>query len=94
MLTRPPVLPSATAIGKVSISRAELRRLQRREQRNAWQKTYRERARDGVAVAPTPYTVDVISFLIRTKWLDPKHEHDRREIGAAIGRMLADAAKG
>jgi hypothetical protein len=34
-----------------------------------------------------------IDFLVRTRWLADRDVHARDEVGAAIARMLADAAR-
>jgi hypothetical protein len=65
----------------------------RRTPRARWQADYRRRVRNGEGIAPVGYNTSVIEFLIRTHWLDPEHICDRHKIGAAIARMLADAAK-
>jgi hypothetical protein len=55
---------------------------------------YRRRLRDGCMVVPIEIDGELIDWLIAVRWLEPAKADDRREIGAAIRRMLADAARG
>jgi hypothetical protein len=65
----------------------------RRTRRARWQADYRQRQRNGEAVAPVPYGGAVVDFLISTKWLDQGQAADRHAVGAAIGRLMQDTAK-
>jgi hypothetical protein len=57
------------------------------------QKRHRRLVRDGLAVAPVCYSADVVEMLVRLHWLREADAGDRRKIGDAITRMLADTAK-
>jgi hypothetical protein len=65
----------------------------RREQRRLSMRRYRKNQADGVGIAPTPYDDVVLGYLIKLGWLSEGLSYDRREVGAAIGRLLADSAK-
>jgi len=55
---------------------------------------YLQRLRSGRAVALVEYDIDeVVSFLLDLGWLDLSNSEDRFEVGAALARMIADAAK-
>jgi hypothetical protein len=55
----------------------------RQRQRDYWQ-----RQRDGVGIAPAPYTAELIAFLIETHWLAERDAGDRCAIGCAIARAV------
>jgi hypothetical protein len=63
-----------------------------RDRRRDRQARYRQRARNGVAVAPVEFDGEVVEFLVRTDWLDPADVGDVRKVGAAISRSMHDAA--
>jgi hypothetical protein len=71
--------------GRKAARKRELRRLRTAR--------YRRNQAGGVAVAPVPYNGEILNFLVRTHWLDEHDAYDRREVGAAIGRLLAASAK-
>lgn len=58
----------------------------------ARQRRLRQRQRDGVVVAPVDVGPDLVEALIDLQWLSPGVSDNRRAIGDAIGRMLADMA--
>jgi hypothetical protein len=43
-------------------------------------------------VAPVEYSGAIIDLLVDLGWLDLAQSEDRAQIGAAISRMIADAA--
>jgi hypothetical protein len=45
------------------------------------------------SVALVRYTGAVLNMLIATRWLDESEAHNRRQVGEALARMAADAAK-
>ena len=53
---------------------------------------YRRRQASGVATCTVEYDADVVDFLVRTEWLGEREAVDRRQVGAAIARMLKDSA--
>jgi hypothetical protein len=65
----------------------------RRELRRLRTARYRRNQAGGLAVALVPYNGEILNFLVRTHWLDGDAAGDRRAVGAAIGRLLADSAK-
>ena len=55
---------------------------------------YLQRLRSGRAVALVEYDIDeMVSLLLDLGWLDLDKSEDRFEVGAALGRMIADAAR-
>jgi hypothetical protein len=54
---------------------------------------YRKNQAQGIGIAPTPYNGAIIDYLIRLRWLSEDVAGDRRAVGTAIGRLLADSAK-
>jgi hypothetical protein len=56
-------------------------------------KRYRERSHKGIAIAPVPVSCAILDLLLGTHWLEVGESENRQQIGAAIGRMLADTAK-
>jgi hypothetical protein len=67
------------------------RRARRREQA----RRARARERAGRIVPEMPdIGVEEVSLLITLRWLDEADATDRRKIGAAIAKMLAEAARG
>jgi hypothetical protein len=71
------------------LERQARRRLQKRQR----DRRHRHRRKCGQRIAPTPYDGEVLNFLIRTHWLDEAMAGDDREVGLAISRMIADAAR-
>ena len=59
----------------------------------ARRRRYRQRQRDGRAVAPVEFDAAVVDFLVRTAWLPPDEISDRSAVGKAIAAMLQDAAR-
>lgn len=53
----------------------------------------RNRQRRGAIVAPVEVSTDVIEVLLELRWLSDDASDDRRGIGGAIARMLADLAR-
>jgi hypothetical protein len=53
---------------------------------------YRERLRAGAVMVPIAVTPEILGLLIDTGWLSESESEDRRQIAAALGAMLADAA--
>jgi hypothetical protein len=77
------------------IARADARRRQRRARRaasNARTQRYRARIAAGAIIAPVTINHPIIDMLIDFGWLAIEVSEDRTEIGAAIGRFLADAS--
>jgi hypothetical protein len=62
-----------------------------RARRRAAQRRYRRRQRSGVMVLAVEVNAEVLDFVIRTAWA--KDGDGAAELGRAVGRMLADAAK-
>jgi hypothetical protein len=56
-------------------------------------KRHRRRVARHEATAVVVYGETTISFLLRTRWLSEAQAHDRKAVGEAIGRMVADAAR-
>jgi hypothetical protein len=54
---------------------------------------FRQRRRAGVAVAQVEYTAEVLDMLVRLHWLLDGEAADRDAVGAALTRMIADAAR-
>jgi hypothetical protein len=68
----------------------------RSRRRAAWARAARRRrarAKACEAVAGVTYTGAVLDLLVRTGWLDERAAGDRRAVGLAISRLLADSAK-
>jgi hypothetical protein len=63
-----------------------------RQRGNAATRRYREWLKIGQKVAPTPYSNEIVELLLDLGWLELAASEDRREVGAAIFRMLADTA--
>ena len=61
--------------------------------RRRLQKRQRDRRHRHRRIAPVPYDGEVLNFLIRTHWLSEELAGDDREVGLAISRMIADAAR-
>lgn len=78
MLTRPPI--------------RRRKRTASRERRRLAQREYRRRFDDGRFTVVVEIGADVVELLIASHWLD-RDCSDRAKIAAAIGRLLADAAK-
>jgi hypothetical protein len=53
----------------------------------------RRRERAGLARSQVEYSGDVLTMLIRLRWLDESEADDARKVGSAISRLLADTAK-
>ena len=53
---------------------------------------YRQRQAAGVMTCTVEYDGAVVDFLVRTEWLGEREAGDRRQVGAAVARMLADSA--
>ena len=70
-----------------------LERPPRRDRQREHQREYRRRQRAGEGVAPAPFTVAIVNFLIETKWLAETDAGDRAAIGKAMSAALANAAK-
>jgi hypothetical protein len=64
-----------------------------RENRRQRQRRHRERVRAGVAIAPTPYTDEIVDALVRWNRLGPAEAYSREEIGEAMFEALIDAAR-
>jgi hypothetical protein len=52
----------------------------------------RERQRAGLQIAPTPYDNSIVEFLLDYGWLELSLSEDREQVGAAISRMVKEAA--
>ena len=64
------------------------------DDRNAQrQRRYRQRVAKHQVVAPVPVDEAMINLVIKTNWLKERDARSRKAIGAAIARMLADAAR-
>jgi hypothetical protein len=70
-------------------SASEHKRQRRREQ----QRRHRQRQREGRRVYPVEIDGDVLDLLVRYGWLGDSAAGDDREVGCAVARLLADAAK-
>jgi hypothetical protein len=57
------------------------------------QKAYRERLKQHQLVALVPVNEAMVNFVIRTGWLSERDACKREQIGAAIARLLSDAAQ-
>jgi hypothetical protein len=55
-------------------------------------RAYRQRLRAGSIVVSVEVPLDVLELLLDLHWLSESESADRRQIGAAIASMLADAA--
>ena len=64
------------------------KRTRERELRRLRMVRYRENRAAGIAVAPTPYTTEVVDYLVRLRWLSQDAAGDPRAVRAAIGRAL------
>jgi hypothetical protein len=64
----------------------------KRRKANDRTRRYRRRLRRGEIVAPTPVTNPIVGLLLDLHWLEAAQSEDRRAIGKAIFRMLADAS--
>jgi hypothetical protein len=53
---------------------------------------YRERLRAGAVMVPIAVSPEILGLLIDTGWLSESESEDRRQIAAALGALLADAA--
>jgi hypothetical protein len=71
-----------------------LHRPPRRSTPAARKARYRDRLRRGAMTVQIEIGADLVDWLISVQWLERGRADDRREIGAAIVRMLADAARG
>ena len=54
---------------------------------------FRARRRAGKAIYAVELGGEELEFLIRTRWLQEAEACDRDAVGAALSRMLADAAR-
>ena len=54
---------------------------------------FRQRQRDGKAVAAVEFDGEVLSWLIRLGWLLEADASDRDAVGKAIGAMIAASAR-
>jgi hypothetical protein len=54
---------------------------------------FRARRRAGKACYQVELGGEELTFLIRTRWLQEGEAGDRASVGAALTRMLADAAR-
>jgi hypothetical protein len=73
---------------------AELdRQARRREQRRDRQRRHRQRLADGRLSVAVDVGCNEVDMLVRLRWLPDQGVHDRDQIGAAIGRLLADSAR-
>jgi hypothetical protein len=64
-----------------------------REARRRRQARHRARQRAGIAIAPAPYTSELVDALVRWNRLGSDETHSREAIGEAMFQVLADAAK-
>jgi hypothetical protein len=55
---------------------------------------YRKRLRGGRVCVMVEIDCDLVDWLTRMRWLDHRNADDRAAIGAAIERLLRDAARG
>jgi hypothetical protein len=69
------------------------RPISRREARRRRDARHRARVRAGIAIAPVPYTGEIVNALVRWNLLGSEEVHSCEEIGLAISDALADAAK-
>jgi hypothetical protein len=65
-----------------------------RQRRRDVQQRYRARVRDGRMTVSVEIDHTTIDWLVRTCWLPAREFHTRREIAAAVGRLLQDTARG
>ena len=64
------------------------------DRRRAWrQREYRARQANGSIVVGVELDGEVVNRLIAWGWLQSDEADDKRKIGAALARMLADAAR-
>jgi hypothetical protein len=54
---------------------------------------FRQRQRNGIACTTVEYTAEVLDLLVRTGWLTKLEAADRAVVGAAISRMVSEAAR-
>jgi hypothetical protein len=59
----------------------------------AKQRRYRERVKQHQIAVVVPVNEAMVNFVIRTGWLSERDACKRELIGAAIARLLADAAQ-
>jgi hypothetical protein len=57
------------------------------------QRLYRARRRDGLAIAPAPYTDVIVQALVNWNLLPPCEAHSREEIGRAMFEALEEVAE-
>lgn len=69
--------------------RRERRRARKREAMRKWRRNVRE----GKRIAPAPYNVDVIKYMVATDWLDRTHADDPSKVSETYFLMIKDAAK-
>jgi hypothetical protein len=63
------------------------------QRREAAARQRRHRQRNGRLSVPVEVDGEAVAFLCRLGWLLPRDAHTPDEIGVAIGRLLADAAR-
>jgi hypothetical protein len=49
---------------------------------------WRRNRANGLAVAPVPYSGEIVDYLIRLHWLSEGLSYDRRAVGGAIARAV------
>jgi hypothetical protein len=57
------------------------------------QRAWRARVRAGVVLVPVAVDAAILEFLIQLHWLEEQDAGDKRAVGAAIARLLADTAR-
>jgi hypothetical protein len=82
MLDRPHKSPRQRAPSQAALAR-----------RRARTRRYRQRARVGRMCITVEVDAGIIDMLCRLRWLPAREFHERREIAAAIGALLAAAAR-
>ena len=61
--------------------------------RSISQRDWRRRSAAGRAVAPFEYDADMVEYLVAHSWLAADRQDDKRAIGDAASRAIADAAR-
>ncbi|WP_369725151.1 hypothetical protein AB8Z38_11565 [Bradyrhizobium sp. LLZ17] len=65
-----------------------------RQRRREQQRRHRLRQREGRRVYPVELDGSILSMLVDLRWLDDDKAGDHREVGAAVRRLLIEAASG
>jgi hypothetical protein len=91
--TAPPEGDMTAADHRIAADHRTTRRATAREQATVRTRRYRERRRNGLAIAPVPYDNAIVGMLLDLGWLALGDSENHRAIGAAISAMLNDAAK-